>query len=213
MIMRIVSVNTGQPQPILWRDRTITTAIFKHPVAGPVRVRRLNLEGDGQADLEVHGGENKAIYAYAAGHYAWWRRELPDAELAWGSFGENLTLDDFNEHDIHIGDVFLAGTARLMAVQPRLPCTKLNLRFRRDDMIDRFLASGRTGVYFKVIEEGVLQAGDIVERTIANASGITIAQATQLYTGASDDPALLRQAVATPALPEAWQRRFGRKLG
>jgi MOSC domain-containing protein YiiM len=210
--MVIVSVNVGRPRDVPWHDRMVRTAIFKEPVAGRVAVRRHNLEGDGQADLTVHGGEHKAVYAYPASHYAFWRRELPDAALRWGNFGENLTIDDFDERTIRVGDIFIAGTAKLIATQPRLPCFKLGIRFGRDDMVDRFLASGRTGVYFAVSEEGALAAGDAVIRAHTDPNAITVADAARLYTGRTDDPDLLRKAVNSPALPEGWRQRFLRRL-
>jgi MOSC domain-containing protein YiiM len=210
--MRIVSVNVGRPREVVWQDRIVATAIFKQPVDGRVAVRRHNLEGDGQADLTVHGGRAKAVYAYPLRHYAYWREQLPGVELTWGNFGENLTLDDFDENDLRVGDEFIAGTARLQATQPRLPCFKLGIRFGREDMVDRFLESRRTGVYFAVLEEGELGAGDVVTRVHTNPADITIAEATELYVGGTAEPGLVRRALATVALPQSWRQRFSRLL-
>jgi len=209
--MHIVSINAGRPRDVFWKDRVVSTAIFKEPVDGPVAVRRHNLAGDGQADLTVHGGAAKAVCAYAVSHYAYWREVLPGVELPWGKFGENLT-DDFNEHEIRVGDEFSAGTARLMATQPRLPCFKLQVRFGRDDILERFLESGRTGVYFAVLEEGMIRAGDPIERVRSDSTSITIAEATQLYLEEAPDESLLRRGLGAAALPDSWRRRFTRKL-
>jgi MOSC domain-containing protein YiiM len=210
--MKIISVNVGRPREVLWKFNVVSTAIFKEPAGGPVTVRRLNLDGDGQADLTVHGGANKAVYAYALQHYTYWRGALPGTDLPWGMFGENLTIDDFDEAEIRVGDEFVAGTARLVATQPRLPCYKLAIRFGRDDIVDRFIASGRTGVYFAVLEEGVVEAGARIERVRSDPACITIAEAAQLYLEATEDRALLARAIASQALPEGWRRRFERKL-
>jgi len=162
--MRLISVNVGTPQEILWKGRSVRTAIFKSPVEGPVEVGELGLAGDRQADLSVHGGPDKAVYAYPAEHYEYWKKELPGVELAWGNFGENLTTEGLLEADLRAGDRFQVGTATLMLTQPRQPCYKLQVRFNRADMVKRFLASGRSGFYFRVIEPGELRAGSTIRR-------------------------------------------------
>ena len=161
--MRIVSVNVGRPRTVTWRGRSVTTAIFKDPVPGRVPVRQLNLKGDGQADLSVHGGTDKAVYVYSAEHYADWRRELADLELPWGMFGENLTVEGLREDDVCVGDRLRFGSAEGLVTQPCLPCYKLGVRFGRDDIVKRFLASGRTGFYLAVTREGDVGVGDPVE--------------------------------------------------
>src|SRR5213078_530292 len=168
--MRIVSVNIGLPRQVTWRGEAITTGIFKEPVAGRVAVRALNLDGDRQADLTVHGGRDKAVYAYPAEHYAYWRAQLPGVELAHGAFGENLTTEGLLEDDVHVGDRFRVASAELIATQPRLPCYKLAARFQRADMVKRFLASRRTGFYFAVAREGEVAAGDAIERVARSAA-------------------------------------------
>src|SRR5215469_13114245 len=135
--MKIVSVNAGMPREILWKGMTVQTAIFKEPVQGPVMIDKLNLAGDRQADLTVHGGEEKAVYAYPVEHYAYWRQELPDVSFSWGMFGENLTTEGVREDSLCIGDRLKIGSAVLMVTQPRIPCYKLALRFDFDDMIKR----------------------------------------------------------------------------
>lgn len=161
--MRVLSVNVGLPRQVEWRNAVVATAIHKVAVTGPVEVRRLNLAGDRQADLSVHGGPDKAVYAYPSEHYAFWREELPGVALPWGAFGENLTVEGLTETELRVGDVLRIETAEFVVTQPRLPCFKLNARFQRPDMVKRFLRSGRTGFYLAVVTEGQLAAGDAIE--------------------------------------------------
>ena len=189
----------------------VSTAIFKEPVEGPVRVARLNLDGDGQADLTVHGGPTKAIYAYPSEHYEFWRGELPGTTLKWGAFGENLTTQgqDLDEQSVSIGDRFRVGTARLVVTEPRMPCFKLGLRFGHSKMIKRFLQSQRTGFYFGVEEEGQVEAGDSIELLKKNPeSDLRVQEVTRLYTTDRDNRELLRKAIETEALPESWRGYF-----
>src|SRR5690242_14493276 len=158
--MNIVSLNVGLPRDVLWHGRTVTTGIYKAPVAGRVRLRTLNLDGDRQADLTVHGGTHKAVYCYPVEHYDYWKKELPGRELPFAIFGENFTAEGLLENSVHLGDRFSVGSAELIVTQPRLPCYKLGVRFGSDDMVKRFLASGRTGFYFAVTREGEVGAGD-----------------------------------------------------
>jgi MOSC domain-containing protein YiiM len=209
--MKIVSVNVGVPREVEWRGEIVRTGIFKAPVTERLAVREHNIAGDAQADLRVHGGRDKAVYAYAVGHYARWRSELPDADLStFGAFGENLTLDDFTESDVWIGDEYRAGTARLVVTQPRMPCSKLAVRFDRADMPDRFLASGRNGFYLAILEEGELQAGDDFTLLHRDPSGITVTEAARLYAGREPDSEALRRALAS-SLPDSWKQRLRRK--
>ena len=157
--MKIISVNVGLPREIFHDGRMIRTSIFKSPVAGRVRVRALNIDGDRQADLTVHGGPSKAIYVYPSEHYHFWRRELGDEELTPGAFGENLTTEGLLEKELNIGDRLCVGSVELAVTEPRLPCYKLGVRFNRDDMVKRFLRSRRTGFYCAVMREGELERG------------------------------------------------------
>ena len=187
----------------------VSTGIFKEPVEGPVRVDRLNLEGDGQADLTVHGGPTKTIYAYPVEHYEFWRSELPGTTLKWGAFGENLTTQGLDEQSVSIGDRFRVGTARLVVTEPRMPCFKLGLRFGDPKMIKRFLQSQRTGFYFGVEEEGQAEAGDSIELLAKNPeSDLRVQEVTRLYTTDRDNRELLRKAIETEALPESWRGYF-----
>lgn len=149
--MAVVSVNVGLPRVVEWKGKAVSTGIFKEPVAGRVAVRRLNLDGDRQADLSVHGGRDKAIYAYPSEHYPYWRERLPDAAVPWAAFGENLTTTGLSEETVYIGDHFRVGSVELVATQPRTPCYKLGLRFGRPDMVRLFHKSGRSGIYFAVL--------------------------------------------------------------
>jgi len=191
----------------------VTTGIFKTPVAGRVKVHKLNLEGDAQADLSVHGGPNKAVYAYPSEHYAFWKREFPGMALPWGMFGENLTLEGLLEDEAHIGDRFRIGTAVLMVTQPRTPCYKLGMKFGREDMEARFLASGRTGFYFAVIEEGEMGKGDNIKLIEQGKNQIGISTILRLYFDREHpDAALIRQVLQIDALPSGWRRRFLKML-
>jgi len=173
--VRLISVNVGRPREVQWQGETVRTSIFKAPVAGRVRVGRLNIEGDEQSDLSVHGGEDKAVYAYPAEHYAFWREALPGVELPWGSFGENLSVEGLLEERVHAGDRFRAGSAEFVVTDPRMPCYKLALRFNRPDMVKRFLKSGRTGFYLAVLKEGEIGAGDAIEAVAHDQHRISIA--------------------------------------
>jgi MOSC domain-containing protein YiiM len=172
---RLVAVSTGRPREVEWQGEKVLTSIFKAPVAGRVRVRRLNIEGDEQSDLEVHGGEDKAVYAYPAEHYAYWREQLPGVPLSWGAFGENLTTEGLLESGVHIGDRFRIGSAEFAVTEPRMPCYKLALRFGRSDMVKRFMKSGRTGFYLAVRKEGEIGAGDAIELSGHGQQRISIA--------------------------------------
>jgi MOSC domain-containing protein YiiM len=159
----VVSINVGRPRAVEWRGRTIRTAIFKEPVTGPVEVRTLNLAGDEQADLSVHGGADKAVYAYPAEHYAYWRGELPGVELPWGAFGENFTTEGLSESRLRVGNRLRIGSAEFRVTQPRMPCFKLGIRFGRADMVQRFQRSGRSGFYLAVLREGAVTPGDRID--------------------------------------------------
>jgi len=173
--MRVIAVSVGLPREVVWRGRTVRTSIFKEPVAGPVRVERLNLAGDRQSDLTVHGGADKAVYVYPAEHYTFWHEELPGLDLPWGSFGENLTTEGLAEDVVRIGDRLTIGSAAFAVTQPRMPCYKLALRFDRLDMIKRFLRSGRTGFYLSVTQEGEVAPGDAITLSATESSSVTVA--------------------------------------
>jgi MOSC domain-containing protein YiiM len=212
--VRVISVNVGQPRPVQWNGRTILTGIFKSPVAGRVRMRTLNLDGDRQADLSVHGGPDKAVYVYPSEHYDFWREELPGTDLPWGAFGENLTSEGWEEYEVHIGDRFRIGTAEVVVTQPRMPCFKLGIKLGREDIVPRFLESGRPGFYLRVLEEGEVGAGDAMERIQEDPHRITVVDVVRLYLDRDGSAGrdLLERAVGVEALSPAWREGFARRL-
>jgi MOSC domain-containing protein YiiM len=210
--VEIVSLNVGLPREVAWRGRTVRTGIFKAPVSGSLRARASGLEGDGQADLSVHGGRDKAVYGYPAEHYGYWREALPEAELSWGALGENLTTRGLLEDAVHIGDRFRVGGAELAVTQPRTPCFKLGLRHDRPGLVKQFLRSGRSGFYFAVLVEGAVEAGDRIERIDLDERRLSVADCVRLARGKGDRD-LLRAAAAHPALADAWQTQLREELG
>jgi MOSC domain-containing protein YiiM len=210
--MKIVSINVGRPRLVMRNNEPVSTAIFKEPVAGRVMLRTLNLDGDRQADLTVHGGPEKAVYLYPSEHYAFWKRELPDMDLPWGIFGENFTTEGIFESQMNIGDRFRIGSAEVMVTQPRMPCYKLGIRFGRTDIIRRFLASERTGFYFSVLKEGEVGVDDEFELVYKNDSGVTVVDVTRLFSSDKQNVDLLRRAIATEALPDNWRDYFRKRI-
>ena len=210
--MKILSVNVGLPREVSWQGKLITTGIFKEPVNAPVMMRTLNLEGDRQADLTVHGGVDKAVYAYPSEHYDYWRGELSGVDLPWGMFGENFTTEGLLEEDAYIGDRFRIGETEVMVTEPRMPCYKLGIKFGRADIINRFLASRRTGFYFAVVREGMVGAGDAAELIGREQQAISVADITRLYAFEKNDPKSLRRAIEVEALPDNWKGYFRHQL-
>lgn len=211
--MKVLSVNAGLPRQVVSSDQAVTTGIYKFPVRQRVKVKKLNIEGDAQADLSVHGGPNKAVYAYPSEHYEYWRHELPGVEMPWGAFGENLTLTGLLESDAHIGDRFRVGTAILMLTQPRLPCYKLGIRFGRRDMPERFLSSRRTGFYFAVVEEGEVGEGDGVELIHQDVNKLSVSGLIHLlYDHGPQNPELFDKALNVSALSPSWRGRLLKRL-
>ena len=206
--MKIISVNVGLPREVVWKGVTVQTAIFKEPVAGAVAIRELNLAGDQQADLTVHGGLEKAVYVYPVEHYEYWRKQLSDLSLSWGAFGENLTTEGLLEDTLCIGDLLRIGSAVLQVTQPRMPCYKLELRFNRNDMIKRFLVSGRSGFYLSVIEPGDVGAESRVEILDRDPDYVTVSDIVRLYLGQTRDPELLQRATNVSSLPENWRTQL-----
>jgi MOSC domain-containing protein YiiM len=203
---RLVSVNTGRPREVgTRRGRPVLSAIGKAPVDGRVRVAGVNVQGDDQADRRVHGGPDKAVYAYAAEDTAWWESEL-GRELGPGAFGENLTVEGVDVTGAVIGERWRAGTVTLEVCQPRLPCFKLGLRFGDPGMLRRFAGAGRPGAYLRIVEEGELGAGDELAVLGRPSHGITVALVSRAILG---DASLLSRAAAAPELPadlSEWMR-------
>lgn len=213
--MKLVSVNVGLPREVMWHGRPVTSGIFKQPVEGRVALRKLNLDGDRQADLTVHGGEYKAVYCYPRSHYEYWKSELPGQELPPGMFGENFTSEGILEDSVHIGDRFLVGSAEMVVTQPRMPCYKLAVRFQADDMVKRFLASGRTGFYLAVTREGEVGVGDEISVIGRDPNAVPVTEITRLYVAkryGRDEVASLQKALQVAALPESWKAYFRERM-
>jgi MOSC domain-containing protein YiiM len=210
--MKIISLNVGRLRLVMWNGEPVSTGIYKTPVEGRVMLRMLNLDGDQQADLTVHGGPTKAVYVYPAEHYTYWRAKLPEMELPWGMFGENFTTEGLDESTVNIGDRFRVGSAEVMVTEPRMPCYKLSIKFGRVDILRRFLAGGRTGFYLSVEREGEVGAGDKIELIERDKNNVTVADITRLYTRDKGDFESMRRAIAVEALPGRWREHFGQQL-
>ena len=211
MTMTIETVSAGTPRLVRWKGRDVLTSIFKTPVAGPVRVRRHNLEGDRQSDLAVHGGEFKAVYAYAVEDYGWWREALGH-DLETANFGENLTVRGLSGSEVHVGDIFRAGAAELEATEPRLPCHKLGIRFGDPRMVKAFADARRWGVYFRVVTEGPLSAGDPFERIHADPAAIPVSDVARVFLFDRGDSATIERLAAHERLDPAWRDHFVERL-
>jgi MOSC domain-containing protein YiiM len=213
--MKLVSLNVGLPRQVTWRGAKTITAIYKQPVEGRVALRKLNLDGDRQADLTVHGGEYKAVYCYPLEHYDYWRSELPGQDLPMGVFGENFTTDGLLEDSVHLGDRFSVGSAEVFVTQPRLPCYKLGIRFQSDDMVKRFFASRRTGFYLAVAREGEAGSGDEIKAIARDPNGVPVSEITRLYAEkryGDAEVTLVQRALRVAALPESWKEYFRERL-
>jgi MOSC domain-containing protein YiiM len=210
--MKLVSVNVGLPRVVMSNGEPVSTGIFKEPVRGRVMLRTLNLDGDRQADLSVHGGPSKAVYVYPSEHYDYWKHELPEMKLPWGMFGENFTSAGVFESELNIGDKFRVGSAVVMVTEPRMPCYKLGIKFGRPDIIKRFLASERTGFYFAVLQESEVGVGDPIELIEGSKNSVRVSDITSLYTREKHNVGLLRRAIEVEALPESWKSYFQHRL-
>jgi MOSC domain-containing protein YiiM len=210
--MQLVSVNVGMPREVQLHGKRVLTSIWKNPVEGLVRVGSLNLEGDQQSDLSVHGGAEKAVYVYPSEHYSYWRTELPGIDLPWGAFGENFTTQGLLEGTVQIGDRLRIGSAEFVVTQPRMPCFKLAIRFGRPDMVKRFLHSRRSGFYLSVHHEGQVAAGNSIESVARATHGVSVSDIVSLYTTDTDNQEQLRRVSELPALPEGWRDYFRKRL-
>jgi len=210
--MKLVSLNVGRPREVESAGRTVSTSIFKSPIAGRVAVRRLNVDGDQQADLSVHGGVYKAVYAYPSEHYVFWREQLPGVDLPWGSFGENLTTEGMLEDEVYSGDRISIGSVSFIVTQPRMPCFKLGIRFGDPGMVARFLESGRPGFYLQVEHEGELAAGDRIETVSRQRPSVNVRDLSKMYAGDVEDEERLRIAGELASLSPGWRDRFRKQL-
>jgi len=209
--MKIVSVNVGQPKEVEWGGKSVLTAIFKEPTDKRLLVREMNIDGDAQADLEVHGGQDKAVYAYPSEHYGYWQHVL-EKELTWGAFGENLTTEGLLENEIRIGDHLRFGSSVLMAIQPRFPCYKLGIRFNDAMMTKRFMLERRNGIYFRVMKEGFVSRGDAIELVQRSEFDVTIQDVIDNYLSQDKDMGKIQQIIGIPFFPEGFKEAFARFL-
>ncbi len=213
--MKLISLNTGLPREVVWHGTSVTTGIFKEPVQGRIALRTLNLDGDRQADLSVHGGPYKAVYCYPLAHYDYWKKELPNRDLPIGIFGENFTLDSPLEDAVYLGDRYSVGSAEVVVTQPRLPCFKLGIRFQADDMVKRFFLSRRTGFYLAVTREGEVAAGDEMNIVSRDPNAVPVSEIVRLYAEKRYSPAdvaSLQQVLRVSAVPESWKGYFRERL-
>ena len=210
--MRVLSVNVGLPREVLWNGKSITTGIYKEPVAGRVPLRALNLDGDRQADLRVHGGPEKAVYVYPSEFYELWSRERPELDVGPGAFGENLTTVGIVDDEVSVGDRFRIGTAELVVTQPRLPCFKLGIKMGRDEFVVEFLERGLFGFYLAVVREGEVEAGDPIVALSRDPRSFGVAEVARLYARDRDDVASLRRAAELDVLPASWREYFRKRL-
>jgi MOSC domain-containing protein YiiM len=206
--MKLISLNVGLPRQVTFRGEVVNTGIFKEPIHYRAKLRKLNLDGDKQADLTVHGGVDKAVYSYPKEHYEFWRKELKEITLPWGMFGENFTTEGLFEESVNIGDQFQIGSARIVATQPRMPCYKLGVKFGRMDIIKRFLASGLTGIYFKVLQEGEVGEGDPIKLISRDQNNVTVKDIVRLYTTDKDDIPMMERAIKVNDLSDGWRFHF-----
>lgn len=210
--MKLIAVNAGLPREVASERGAVLTSIFKTPVSGRVAIRGHNVAGDRQADLRVHGGPSKAVYAYPGEHYDFWRRELPGVDLPHGAFGENLTMEGLLEHDVHVGDRLRIGSAELWVTQPRMPCFKLGIRLNRPGVVQQFLASRRSGFYLAVAVEGDVAAGDAIDVIERHPAGVSIPELLRMQLRETRDPGRLRVALAIPVLSESWRSDLAKRL-
>ena len=210
--MKLISLNVGIPRQVTYKSELVTTGIFKEPIHHRTILRKLNLDGDKQADLTVHGGLNKAVYSYPAEHYGYWQKELPGMYLSWGMFGENFTTEGLFEDNVNIGDQFQIGSAIVIATQPRMPCYKLGVKFGRMDIVKRFLASGLTGIYFKVLQEGEVGAGDVIKLIRRDDNNVTVKDVIRIYSVDKDDVQTMERAIKVKDLPDGWRSHFIEQL-
>ncbi|MFH9963347.1 MOSC domain-containing protein [Streptomyces mirabilis] len=204
----LLSVNVGRPKDVRWRDRTVHTGAWKHPVDGPRMVRRLNIDGDGQGDLQGHGGEQRAVLVYQTQSYAYWRKVLERDDLEFGQFGENFTVDGLADDEVCIGDRYRIGEAEFEVTQPRVTCYRVGMRLNEPRMASLLVAHHRPGFYLRVIAEGRVRAGDPITRTRTGRGSLSVADTDALLYLPDPDPARLRTALAIEALSPGWQQSF-----
>ena len=210
--MKIISINVSLPKIVDFRGNKVSTGIYKDPVEGRIKVRTLNLDGDKQADLTVHGGPDKAVYAYPSEHYPYWRDHYPELTMDWGMFGENFTTEGLLEDQTNIGDEYQIGTAKFAVTQPRMPCFKLGIKFGRGDIIKKLFANAKCGIYFKVLEEGEVGSGDEIKLVRRDENNVTIHEVMKAYGTEQNHKEMLERALKINALPIGWREHYQKVL-
>ncbi|OWY20807.1 hypothetical protein B6N25_10885 [Sphingobacteriales bacterium TSM_CSS] len=208
--MQVLWVNTGKSRQVTWEGQMVTTGIFKEPAAGVHKITFTGIVGDEQADLHNHGGTDKAVYAYELSYYEHWKQVLQRPAWPGGLFGENLTTTGLPDDEVMMGDIYRTGSAILQAVQPRIPCFKLNIRFNLPNMVDLFYEQQRHGTYFRVLQEGVVEAGDAIELLERPQNSISISRVAHCFVTKGQDKALLHQILQITVLPQRLRQVFTR---
>jgi MOSC domain-containing protein YiiM len=210
--MKLLSVNVSPPMEVVHRDKTVTTGIFKEPVDGRVKLRTLNLGGDGQADLIGHGGIYKAAYVYSIENYDYWKRELGRTDFTFGQFGENVTVEGMLEDQIYVGDVFRVGSALVEVTQPRVPCYKLGIKMGLSQFVKMFLASCRVGFYLRVLEVGEIGPGDVLDHVRTDPERMTVREVCHLLYFDPKNLEGAKKALRIRALSPGWRQSFEERL-
>ena len=210
--MQLLSINVGQPKEVEYKGKQVLTSIFKNPVNGPVNVTTLNLEGDRQADLTVHGGIHKAVYVYPTEHLPYWSQQYPEKQFTYGSFGENLSTSGLLETDICIGDQLRIGRAEFSVTSPRFPCFKLGIKMNDPGFIKAFMQANRSGFYLMVLKEGVIAPGQEIEIIGSDGYNFSVEEFSRLYALDRYNQSLLRKAIKAPSITEDWKEFFEERL-
>ncbi len=211
--MRVISVNVGLPRQVIYGGQIITTSIFKDSIRERVKLGKMNLDGDKQSDLKVHGGIEKAVYSYPMEHYDYWKKQYPKIDMPWGMFGENLTTEGLIEDSVNIGDQYQIGSSKLIVTQPRIPCYKLGIKFGQMDIVKKFMTGVRPGIYFKVLQEGEVGSGDDIELIYQDKDSVTVNDIVRLYIDNDDgDIDTMERATRISSLPEGWKIHFRQKI-
>ena len=210
--MKLEAINIGLPKTVIYENKKVTTGIFKTPVTEKIKVGKINLEGDGQADLRVHGGESKAVMVYPYEHYTFWANQLNRNDFSYGQFGENFTVTGFNEKNTNIGDQFKIGDAVFEVTQPRVPCYKLEMKMEEQNFIQPYLHSKKTGFYFRVLNEGTVKAGEAIEKIFEEPLQFSVEEAVKLLYIDSSNKKRIEEIVGITALSDGWKKSFNRLL-
>lgn len=211
--MQLLTISRGLPQTVVNNGSPVSTGIFKTPVDQPVTVTATGLDGDGQADLENHGGLDKAVYVYTVENYAYWQKTLERPAMPHGQFGENFTVEGMPDEAVCVGDIFRVGALLMQVTQPRVPCFKLGIRMAMPEFVSLFMVSGRVGFYLRVLEGGVVQAGAAIERVHADEAALDIRDCMLALQEGPRQQEVIRRALSVTALSAAWRDSLLRRIG